>query len=162
MDWIEEKRRLIKILLNITNKRKVQALNCYKDTQDRANEAEGAMQSRYDTFKEEGQYLAGGLKIQYDKLDSAASIIESILKEVKVKESKKVQLYSIAYLDYDEGEKSKFFVFPVMGGEKIDEEINIISPSSPIGKALIGKEEGGEFEFIINGNSKTGEITFVV
>ena len=162
MDWIEEKRRFINILLDITNKRKIFALNCYKDSQERANEAEGAMQSRYDTFKEEGQYLAGGLKIQYDKLDLATSIIESILKEVKLLESKKIQLYSIAYIDYDEGEKSKFFVFPVMGGEKIDKDINIISPSSPIGKALIGKEEGGEFEVIVNGKSKTGEITFVV
>ena len=64
------KRELVTKLLAIANRKKDEMSKSAKEAQERANEAEGAMQSRYDTFKEEGQYLAAGLKIRLEEIKS--------------------------------------------------------------------------------------------
>lgn len=69
-----KKRELIEHLYQIAKEKESEMKRASKDAQERANEAEGAMISRYDTFKEEGQYLAGGLKIRHDELKSAVYI----------------------------------------------------------------------------------------
>jgi len=73
-----------------------------------------------------------------------------------------VRLYSVVIVEFDDGEESRFFVFPVMGGQKIEETHMVISPHSPVGKALIGKEEGDSFEFTTNNRIRRGEVTFVI
>ena len=162
MDWIKQKKSYLEKLLDIVKRKRDETHKHYKDAQERANEAEGAMISRYDTFKEEGQYLAEGLKIKYHELRTAALEIESILKDIKLKESDLVQHYSIVAGEFDTTEEFQYFISPYMGGEKIDMETTIVSPSSPIGKSLFGKREDDQFEFIVDKKVKKGEITFVV
>ena len=70
-----DKKVLIEKLLQLTQIKESEIGKASKDAQDRANEAEGAMQSRYDTFKEEGQNLAGGLKIRHEELKASVNIL---------------------------------------------------------------------------------------
>jgi len=153
-----EKKQVIQTILEIAQKKEQEFSKYSKDAQNRANEAEGAMISRYDTFKEEGQYLAEGLKKRHEELRVTINTMQSILETVKFQESSKVAIYSIVKVAYEEGDKTTYFLFPVMGGEKIKDKFTVITPTSPIGRALIGKEEGSEFQLMINNKLREGEI----
>lgn len=155
-----EKGRYTVALLQIARKRWQEVKKASKDAQARANEAEGAMQSRYDTFKEEGQYLAGGLKIRCNELSETVTIIESIDMKQFIR-NHIVHIYSVIYVEFEDGEESIFFMFPVLGGEEIEDGITVISPTSPIGNALMGKEEGETFQYQVNNRITRGEIVDV-
>lgn len=156
------KRDLIEKLLNLTKTKEAEIRRASKEAQERANEAEGAMQSRYDTFKEEGQNLAGGLKIRHEELKASVSIIEEILEDNKFPEHVKIQHYSYVEVEFDDGKEGKFLITPLMGGEKLDENITIITPSSPIGNCLMGKEEGDEFKYFAANIEKKGEVVKIL
>ena len=120
------------------------------------------MQSRYDTFKEEGQNLAGGLKIRHEELKVSVSILQEILNTEKFQDHKKVGHYSYVEVEFEDGKEGVFFITPIMGGEKLDENINIITPASPIGNSLMDKEEGDEFKYIAANKLKKGEIIKII
>lgn len=155
------KRGLIEKLLYLTKTKEVEIKKSSKEAQERANEAEGAMQSRYSTFKEEGQNLAAGLKMRHEELKGSASIIKEILEDDKFPEHVKVQHYSYVEVEFDDGKEGKYLIAPLMGGEKLDENITIITPSSPIGNCLMGKEEGDEFKYFAANIEKKGEVVKV-
>lgn len=156
------KKDLLKKLLYLTKNKEVEIKRASKEAQERANEAEGAMQSRYDTFKEEGQNLAAGLKIRHGELKASVSIIEEILEDDKFPEHIRIQHYSYIEVEFDDGKEGKFLITPLMGGEKLDENITIITPSSPIGNCLMGKEEGDEFKYFAANVEKKGEVVKVL
>lgn len=156
------KRGLIKKLLDLTKLKEAEIGKASKDAQERANEAEGAMQSRYDTFKEEGQYLAGGLKLRHEELKASVSILEEVLNISNFEDHVKIQLYSYVEVEFEDGNEGSFFITPIMGGENLDEDVLIISPNSPIGTCLIGKEEGDEFQYVAANIKKKGEVVKIV
>jgi transcription elongation GreA/GreB family factor len=157
-----KKRKLMEKLYQIAQEKETEMKRASKDAQERANEAEGAMISRYDTFKEEGQYLAGGLKIRYEELKSAVSVIEQVLKTDEFCSHTKIQMYSYVEVEFEDGTEGKFLITPVLGGEKLDKNITIITPNSPIGKSLMGQEEGQQFEYLIERKRRKGEIITVL
>jgi len=154
------KRELVTKLLAIANRKKDEMSKSAKEAQERANEAEGAMQSRYDTFKEEGQYLAAGLKIRLEEIKSDINQIKNILRSNCFETKNKIGILSIVTVEFDDNSISTFFIFPVLSGEKID-EITVISPLSPIGSALMNKEIDDEIEVEVGPNKRMGVITYV-
>ena len=158
---IDKKLLLVK-LIELTQFKEAEIGKASKDAQDRANEAEGAMQSRYDTFKEEGQNLAGGLKIRHEELKASVSILKDILETSKFEDHDKIQHYSYVEVEFEDGNESKFFVAPIMGGEKLYENITIITPASPIGRCLMDKEEGDEFKYMVGNVKRKGEVIRIV
>lgn len=156
------KRNIIEKLLYLTKTKEAEIRRSSKEAQERANEAEGAMQSRYDTFKEEGQNLAGGLKIRHEELKTSVLILEEILNNNKFSDHLIIQHYSYVEVEFEDGKEGKFFVTPLMGGEKLDENITIITPASPIGNCLMGKEEGSEFKYVVADIERKGEVVKVI
>lgn len=159
MDISQYKRNLIVKLLDLARNKKEALKKASQDAQDRANEAEGPMQSRYSTFKEEGQYLAGGLKIIYEELKSTENTIQQVLKEPIIT-SNSVGSLSIVEVEFEDESMATFFVFPFLGGEKID-DITIITPNAPLCNAIMNKEAGHQFSFRVGDKTKRGEVTNV-
>jgi len=162
MDMSIDKKMLLKKLLELTEAKEIEIGKASRDAQERANEAEGAMQSRYDTFKEEGQNLAGGLKIRHEELKSSVLILNEILKTSNFENHFKVQHYSYIEIAFEDGNEGIFFIAPIMGGETLYDNITIITPASPIGKCLMGKEEGEEFKYFAGNVKKRGEIIRII
>lgn len=133
-----------------------------KGAQERANEAEGAMQSRYDTFKEEGQYLADGLKIKCFEAESVLVELKEFMYSMNLVTSDRVRMFSLVRVEYVDGESKFLFIFPALGGDTVRDNITLVTPSSPIGKVLIGKKIGDEFTLTIQGRKKEGEIIDVL
>lgn len=156
----DEKAKIVNILLERTIQKEEELRIFSKAAQERANEAEGAMKSRYDTFKEEGQYLASGLIAKHEDVKRSLSIIKSILDLSELRESSIVEFCSIVKVELEDGEQREFFVFPILGGEKVEGK-TVVSPSSPIGKAILGKKKGDTFTFVVEKNLTEGEVTDV-
>jgi transcription elongation GreA/GreB family factor len=131
-----------------------------------AQEAEGAMISRYDTFLEEAQYLAGGQNKRLLEAKTVLALLESLLQR-DADVSNQVSIGSVVaienidtaerklFLLVSEGAGGGVFLHPSYGGEKV----SAISPSSPIGKALFGKGNGEEIECsVLKGAWEISEI----
>lgn len=118
-----------------------------------AQEAEGAMISRYDTFLEEAQYLAGGQNKRLLEAKAVLALLESLLQR-DADVSNQISIGSMVIIEnIDTAEKKRFLlVFEGAGGGVFScpsnegEKISAVSPSSPVGKALFGKGNGEEIE----------------
>ncbi|PIX11033.1 hypothetical protein COZ73_03705 [Candidatus Falkowbacteria bacterium CG_4_8_14_3_um_filter_36_11] len=156
MNLIEEKEKLIEQLSAILDSKEKEVKKNSKIAQNMANEAEGAMISRYDTFKEEGQYLAGGLKKRHEEIKSQIMVFNKI-KNTSLKVNEKVELFSIVNVEFNDGTIEQYFICPVLSGEKVNGK-TIISLNTPLGKLLLGKKEGDEFVLKIQNKVREGEI----
>lgn len=116
-----------------------------------AQEAEGAMISRYDTFLEEAQYLAGG---QNKRLLEAKAVIAS-LEALLLNNPDVSQIASAGSLvrleNITTGENRVYFLIIEGAGGFVfttpdDEKITVLSVTSPLGKDLLRKEVGSEIE----------------
>lgn len=159
MEIVSYKKRLLNELLELAQRKEAEAEKNSKEAQERANEEEGAMQSRYSTFKEEGQYLAGGLKGLLENFKAATSIIRAIINE-NIRENYRAESMSIVEIKFEDGTKNKLFIFPVLGGEKID-DLTIINSNAPLARALLLKEAGDNFVLKTGNTIKKGEIISV-
>ena len=54
-----------------------------------------------------------------------------------------------------------FFLAPAGGGHRIG-DVQVVTPQSPMGRALLGKQVGDEPEVVIAGKKRSLEITEVV
>jgi len=71
-------------------------------------------------------------------------------------DSEAIRVTSLVTIDADDGSSKTVFIGPVEGGMKITDdqiEIILITPASPLGKALIGKSLGDYIE-IDTGSSR--------
>lgn len=114
----------------------------------RASHAEATHESskaenKYDTRGLEAAYLAGGQARQ------AREILDSIevYGKLKVRDfasDEPIDLTALVELDFD-GTPASYFIGPKHGGLEIEyakKEITVITPQSPLGQNLMGKQAG--------------------
>ncbi|MEK7630940.1 MAG: GreA/GreB family elongation factor [Patescibacteria group bacterium] len=116
----------------------------------------GAMASRYDTFKEEAQYLAGGFAARIQELSLQLAALKSM--QMRLAVNNKVSSGAIVEIeDVDTGVRTKYFLLPVGGGniyEVNGKPYSTLTIRAPLARALFGKTEGDEVEIIIQGTTK--------
>ena len=109
--------------------------------------------AEYHAAKERQSFIEGRLAELEDKIARAQVIDVSKLSGKQVKFGATVNL-----LDEDSGEKSKY---KIVGEDKSDVKAGKVSITSPIARALIGKEEGDVVEVMAPGGPKSYEIVKV-
>ena len=130
-----------------------QAKSSMSEAQIEANYHIGAMQSRYDTFKEEAQYLVAGQKIRIIKIENKIYQCDLIIKKLSRTDFKFTSIESGAFFgvkNYKTQETKYFLITPEGNGEF--EIINnkstlCVSLEAPIIKEYIGLSEGDEPEY---------------
>jgi transcription elongation factor GreA len=122
----------------------IQAISEARDHGDLSENAE------YHAAKERQAFIEGRLADLEDKIARAQVIDVSKLSGKQVKFGATVNL-----LDEDSGEKSKY---KIVGEDESDVSAGKISVTSPIARALIGKEEGDVVEVMAPGGAKSYEI----
>lgn len=109
-------------------------------------DAPGAMQSRYDSTKEEQGYLADGLNLRHAERVGGAGRIRST---PLPKDPQSVAVGTLVRLENSKG-TSDYFVLPYGGGEFIETdegEVTVVTPSAPIFGAMQGRRVGEDFMF---------------
>lgn len=121
------------------------------EAQEEANSHKGAMESRYDTFKEEAQYKAGAYAKKLIQLNQQLTQLNLM----KLELHNEVKLGSIIITP-----EKKYFVIGYLSAEPINidgESFNLISLSSPLGQKLFNKK-AGDVVFLNNKEIKIEQI----
>ena len=120
------------------------------------SEAPGRMQSRYDSSKQELGYMADSLNKRLLVIRGEIAALEKFRRENKqlTVTHCEIGIGSLFGLRDGEGEKEFYLILPVGGGTSFPSnefgEITVISPDSPLAKAVIGKKNGDEMQFGTN------------
>lgn len=106
--------------------------------------------AEYHAAKEKQSHIEGRIGELQSKLASANIIDVSKLKSEKVVFGATVTLYS--------EEKEESFVYQIVGEDEAKSDPQKISYTSPLGKAMIGKEEGDE----VTVKAPKGDVHYVI
>lgn len=134
------------------------------EAQKEANQHVGAMASRYDTFKEESQYLTAGYNRQIIAISSSLALATVVLNSEAEGSSNNVSLGNcIGLLNYSKTSELRFFLSSELGGEKFNTgELQFIAVTiaSPIGQLLLGCNVGDKVLF--PNRSEEFEIDWII
>jgi transcription elongation factor GreA len=112
-------------------------------------------------LSENGDYHAA--KDQQGKMEARIRHLEALLKDAKIVESAGddgfVGVGSVVEIRFqgDDGTE-KYLVGSI---EERHDELEVVSPGSPLGEALLGKQPGDKADYEVNGNTITVEIVGV-
>jgi len=109
---------------------------------ERANrasiEADGKMQSRYDTQKEEYAAEATMIQSQIDTVDRLIDCLENLQRPESVDE---IQIGHIVQVQVEDDDPMNILLLEDLGGSVLS-GIQLISTQSPMGKAILGRKAG--------------------
>lgn len=113
-------------------------------------EAEGAMQSRYSTFKEESEMLTQSLSQHTATIRNMLFALQGFnfidSKSVDVK----IEIGSVVYIyDTQEGVEEIYILLPGGGGISVETDMGVVTailPDSPLGQKLIGSISGAKLK----------------
>lgn len=131
-----------------------------QEAQDESNRHIGRMESRYDTFKEEAQYLADNYAHQIAVLKEGLAEIGK-LSGGTVANSGEIQLGSLFTLRTAGGEKG-YLLAPIGGGINLSGGYTALTPESDMGKTVLGKKKGDSFSLLGRDPSKVFTVAEVV
>ena len=101
-----------------------------------------------DTRAIEAEYIARGLAARVETLREHAALLTT-LDLIDYSAGKPIGATALVELEDAEGNASRYFLIHVGAGEKLDVDnvvVQVLTPSSPLGKALMGKREGDDVE----------------
>jgi len=111
-------------------------------------------ESKYDTRGLEAGYLASGQARQAREIQESIKVYESLpLRDFAADEP--VDMTALVKLEAD-GSGSYYFIGPKNGGLEIEhagEEILVITPQSPLGENLMGKQTGQRWTAKLGGST---------
>ncbi len=149
-------------LLNIAKKELTHSLDVLRRavSESHGNTTTGDQskaEGKYDTRGIEASYLAKGQQEQLNQLEESLAKFDSL---ELVNEPDQVFTGSLVVVSTDEEDRN-FLVLPAGGGVTIDlddESYLIITPTSPIGSALLGKDIGAEITLAHTPHAYISEI----
>jgi transcription elongation GreA/GreB family factor len=133
-----------------------------RETAEAANHPEARPDSDKDTRKIELSYLAAGQAARARELEAALALV-STLEGTVFPEGKPISAGALATLSVD-GETQRVLMSPAGGGltlEDADGPIRVVTPQAPLGRALLGRLPGDDFELVVAGRTNEVSITAV-
>ncbi|MFA7693813.1 MAG: GreA/GreB family elongation factor [Candidatus Hydrogenedentes bacterium] len=134
--------------------------------QEDANQHMGRIESRYDTFREEAQYLAGGHEARCLELETIIFGLKQFLNGCKGLDQELDCGAPGALVTLVNGDDipASYLLTPHGGGISLELEeltIQVISTKSPLGSAILGKKAGEEIVLSAPGGQRTVRIISV-
>ena len=128
---------------------------------DTATHADCLGSSKYETMGLEASYLAQGQGTRLLEVERSLKYF----KHIQLKESTSaVTLSSMLKLADEQDDKQMLWVASEAGGLKVqwgETEVTVITPRSPLGRALMGKVAGDEIAVHITGRTRHYELLAV-
>ena len=127
-----------------------------------ATHEQSKAENKYDTRGLEASYLARGQSRQAAEIEQAIVQFQKLpLREFGPADP--IDLGALVEL-HAKGNKSVYFIGPRAGGTEIldgDREILVITPQSPLGQQLVGKQQGERLNLEIAGSRSDYQIVSV-
>jgi transcription elongation GreA/GreB family factor len=122
-------------------------LQAAKSSHAAATHEDNVPDSKYETLALEASYIAQG---QANRAQQVKQALEDYrqLQLQDFAENAPIRLTALVRLEDESGQQRTIFLGPAAGGLRLDygsDEVVIISPDSPIGEQLIGRQVGDDF-----------------
>lgn len=144
-----------------------ESLRALEESQQRTQEGavhdEARAEDPKDTRATESSYLSRGLAERVAKLRIGLARLES-LELLDFDSDAEIALSALIGLENDDGQKSVTFLVPEGGGENLRVgglAVRCVTPGSPLGSALVGREVGDEVELDLPSGRTTFEVSWV-
>lgn len=140
------KRDLVALLLGKLEEELANMRRAARDAREAATHEEAKPENDKDTRALEASYLAGAQAARVREIEGAIKAIGSM--ELLDLSGKPVQASAVVTLEDDDEAQSIFFFAPFAGGtmltgiSSIEGDVQVVTPQSPLGKALLGREKG--------------------
>ena len=156
-----KKSLLIQVIQQMLEQRFETAAMAARQAYEAATDKESIAENKYDTFGLEASYLAHG---QSQRVIECENDLKHFLSmEYKVFSADDgIAIGAFVELEDNAGKRMSCFISPCAGGQTFQfEEKNclLITPSSPLGKALLGANLEDEIKVVIGSDIKFYEIT---
>lgn len=117
----------------------------HKSTTEGMTHPDNKPENDKDTRMTEMSYLARGQAMRLEELMAGVVAV----KQMKVAECTKIALGALVHTEDDDGAEAHYFVAGEGGGTLLaGGAVKVVTPKSPLGKALLGKSEGDEASFV--------------
>ncbi len=129
---------------------------------DAATDEETVPEHKYDTLALEASYLAHGQAMRVQESEEELRQYRTLVLRDFVDDRIAVGAY-VELVDENDVEKA-FFIGPCSGGLTVEwqgKEVFVLTPKSPLGRALMGKEEGEEVEMKISDKTTCYEVVTI-
>ncbi|MCK4621775.1 MAG: GreA/GreB family elongation factor [Desulfuromonadales bacterium] len=137
-------------------------LQAAKSAHAAASHDENIPDNKYDTLGLEASYIAQGQANRAEEILQALKAFQQLTLQTFSAKSP-IRLTALVQLEEDEGRSRLVFLGPAAGGLRLEfdkEKIMVITPASPLGRELIGKQCGDLIELEI-GTVREYEIASV-
>ena len=129
-----------------------------------ATHDENVAENKYDTLGLEASYLAQGQAQRVAECKADLTAFKR-LRATKFSEQTPIAIGALITLKDDQESEQTLFLGPAAGGLKLifsEKEMMIITPSAPLGQALLGRFIDDNIEMKVGGQKKYYEIIAVI
>ncbi len=129
----------------------------YQTAREGATHAEAKPENDKDTRALEQSYLARGEALRLEEQRAALSAVQAMSVE-PLPETSPARLGALVETAED-GERAFFWILPHGGGARLGEgSVLVVTPKSPLGRALLGGHAGDECEVVLAGKQRLVRI----
>lgn len=128
-----------------------------------ATDDQSVAETQYDTLAIEASYLAEGQSRRVTAIQQAKQAIEQLVIH-DFQEDHAISLGALVQLAQENGVKQWYFIAPAAGGFRgvlQQQSYTVVTPSSPMAKALMGKFIDDEVMLTVGGHQRFNEIIAV-
>lgn len=151
-----DRNKLIKHIINELTAVHQSAISAANRAHKTATDKENIAENKYDTFSLEASYLAEGQARRVNQCESDLKHFRELLNDDNSVKSV-IEIGTFVTLEDEAIVKRHLFLGPSAGGLKVnynEQEILLITVTSPLGKALMGLSKGDDFELIFGDKEK--------
>jgi len=148
------KKQLIAMITSSLNQQLQQAIDAANEAHAAAVDDQSVAETQYDTLAIEASYLAEGQSKRVQEFQQAIDAYNA-LELIEFNVGSYIALGALVQLSADEKANHWFFIGPAAGGFRCQlnqQNITIITPQSPMGIALIGKQQDDDIEIKLGTN----------
>jgi transcription elongation GreA/GreB family factor len=146
----------LEVVLDTSKKAAIQA-------HEAATNGETIAENKYDTFGLEASYLAAGQSRRVSECEENLKVFK-LLKVQYFKPESLISLGALVELEDAQSNIKTLFLSPVSGGLKVSFnqlEVTLITPSAPLGKALMNQSLGDDIT-VLMGNERQSYIVLKI
>lgn len=158
-----DKDDLLNALRERLEQRRRTLVESQRSSQAGATHEEARAEHPKDTRATEASYVARGLAERVEQTEAGLRQLEQFHPRA-VGPGEAAGLGALVGVENEDGEESVHFLLPVAGGEKISTDqaiVHVVSPNSPLGRELLGRNVGEDFELELPRGRVSGLVAWV-
>ena len=148
------KKQLVDLVVTALSKQLQQAIDAANEAHAAAVDDQSVAETQYDTLAIEASYLAEGQSKRVIEFQHAIDAYKA-LELIELNSESYIALGAIVQLSTDSDSNHWFFIGPAAGGfrcQLAQKNITVITPKSPMGMALMGKQLDDDVEVMLGSN----------